>query len=1113
MKYYSIYKSINRMKKHISLLLLAFFLAVNSFGQVLSNENFIYSSTPQKGIQEANYSTLTKADKIQSITYFDGLGRPMQSVAIGQGGNGEDIITPITYDSFGRQDKEYLPYTAVSNGTYRSTAVIDAATFYNTAKYENTLNPFSEKLFEASPLNRVLQQAAPGNDWALSKNHTIKIDYQTNTATEVKLFQVATLLVTTTGLYNPTLSQSTNYAVGQLYKTITKDENWIATDLNDKTTEEFKDKEGRVVLKRTYNNALPHDTYYVYDEYGNLTYVIPPLANGAFDAATLSNLCYQYKYDYRNRLVEKKLPGKDWEFIIYDKLDRVILTQDANLKADNKWLFTKYDAFSRPVYTGEYTDLLHTTRASMQAFAAANTSLFEKKQTTERTINGTKINYTNNAFPNLPDSDPNINLFTINYYDDYANVDLQGAGTAFGQTTVNSKGLPTVNKVRVLETTQWITNVSYYDDKARPIYSFSKNDYLGTTVTVQSNLDFVGKVLKTITNHIRTAPASMNITIIDDFTYDNSGRLLTQTQKINNQDEELIVFNKYDDLGQLFKKEVGGKTIQARLQTVDYTYNIRGWLKGINDVSNIGNDLFSFKISYNDGPTDPLKKLYNGNISQTFWKTTNAIDTSLRSYDYSYDALNRLTLAADNQNKFKEQLEYDTNGNITFLQRDGNTVPGTQNYGAIDNLTYAYTGNRLDKVTDATSNTEGFNNGTSGASNDYSYDDNGNMKTDLNKAITDIAYNHLNLPRQVTINGQNINYTYDATGVKQRKIAAGITTDYASGFQYEGPVLKFFPTPEGYVEYNNGTFTYIYQYKDHLGNVRLTYKNIGTTTPTLQIVEESNYYPFGLKQKVDGEQIYNSSYKYKYNGKELQDEMGLNLYDYGARNYDPALGRWMNIDPLAEKSRRFNPYAYALDNPVYFIDPDGMMASPPPDWFVNNKTGAVVHVEGQSKLTQATADKIGAGNAKNYDRLGSDNMFGNKNKGANEIRKLGSSVVENPEGFMKKQGLTKVKNELVEQRTSITKGPVSSEERNTESISLPIVIESQISYAEPKEIGKITPVSSETIGNSFEATITTEQYIQTIDANTNKGQKSSDNLGFIPALIKLAYDVLTTFKK
>jgi RHS repeat-associated protein len=127
----------------------------------------------------------------------------------------------------------------------------------------------------------------------------------------------------------------------------------------------------------------------------------------------------------------------------------------------------------------------------------------------------------------------------------------------------------------------------------------------------------------------------------------------------------------------------------------------------------------------------------------------------------------------------------------------------------------------------------------------------------------------------------------------------------------------------------------------------------------LKILEENHYYPFGLKHSsyntdqarykkdIDGISVVlrpteRNDYQYKYNGKEFQDELNLNWYDYQARNYDPAIGRWMNIDPLAEASRRYSPYTYCLDNPVFFIDRDGMLATPPDIIYLNAK-GTEVH--------------------------------------------------------------------------------------------------------------------------------------------------------------------------
>jgi len=671
----------------------------------LSNQNYVRNVVPQVAITDLSQLT-TQSEVIQKVTYFDGLGRPMQSVAIKQSGvTQKDIVTPIAYDAYGRQDKDYLPYvpsTSGNDGTYRADALTATNTFYNTSKYENTTNPYSQKEFEASPLNRVLKQAAPGSPWALGSGHEIKFDYQTNTGTtEVRLFTVALTFANNT--YTPTLSDNgiVYYPIGELYKTVTKDENW--TSGTDHTTVEFKNKSGQVILKRTYN-AGTYDTYYVYDDYGNLTYVLPPkMEASTASISTINNqlneLGYQYIYDNRNRLVEKHIPGKDLEYIVYDNLDRPVLTQDGNQRATNQWLFTKYNALGRVAYTGLFTSS-SSNRITVQT-TFNNKTASQNYETKVTSGTGYDNTYYNNA--NYPNT--NIEVLTVNYYDDY-NFDLAGTFNPNTNNTLiygiypstRTKGLATGSKVKVLTTNKWITTVNYYDDKARPLRTYSYNDYLQTTDLVSSHLDFVGKVKETTSLHTKTGQST--ITTVDAFTYDTAGRLTKQTQTINGGATEVIAENTYDELGQLISKGVGGKTNQSRLQTVDYTYNIRGWLKQINNPASLGSDLFGFKLNYNTPTTGTA--LFNGNISQTQWKTANT-DNSLKTYTYSYDALNRITSGIDNTGNYNlTSVGYDKNGNITTLARKGQTNTNATTFGTMDNLIYTYqsNSNKLVKVTD-----------------------------------------------------------------------------------------------------------------------------------------------------------------------------------------------------------------------------------------------------------------------------------------------------------------------------------------------------------------------------------------------------------------------------
>ena len=882
--------------------------------------NYIRSWEPSRPLTDpALVTASTSVTEVRQTTrYFDGLGRPLQTVARQLSPSQKDLITPFVYDAFGRETIQYLPYAITGNGGYRAGALTEQNTFLG-AQYPGENYFYAQTEPEASPLNRPVKNYAPGTSWAKAAgNRPTEIRYLVNTAADA----VVIWNLPATGNI-PTAAGT--YAAGELYKTVTQDE-------QGKAVVEFKDKEGQVILKKVQLAATVTDGYsgwlctcYVYDDLGNLRCVLPPKATEAALAAAwvispdiAGHLCFQYSYDGRRRMITKKVPGAELTEMVYDLRDRLVFSRDGNLRSAGQWLVTCYDALNRPVMTALYTS--SATRTALESAMATATGsgtitiplpgvtdlvvashdgrTLYKAQTSvtfgEGFETGTGTETETVLEPGFTQSTqqiaathplPGISAgelypLTCTYYDTYS---FDGARAYDGSyaayldagtnpypetplVTTATQGMVTGSRVRVQGTNTWITTTTRYDDKGRVLQTLTENQTGGLDV-VTRQYDFSGKLLSDYRHHrnLQAADAAgSEVRLLTANAYDPAGRLTGIRKKLNNAPAaRVIVAHEYDELGQLKTKTLGNN-----LETMDYAYNVRGWLLGANRdylAAAPSTHFFGFELGYDKAtataPGTTCTPLYNGNIAAITWRGAGGTAAPQRKYDFAYDNANRLLKADFLQNEHAgwsnatvnynvkmgdgtdPNSAYDANGNIKRMQQWGLKGIGS---AQIDDLTYSYTktgqpfSNQLQQVTD------GFNDPASmlgdfkdlnpAATVDYAYDANGNLTQDENKQITSITYNHLNLPEQITITGKGtIRYRYDAAGNKLQKTVEDLTTsparttvtDYLGGLVYENNQLQLIAHEEGRIraDYSRTPaqpvqMIYDYFLKDHLGNVR-----------------------------------------------------------------------------------------------------------------------------------------------------------------------------------------------------------------------------------------------------------------------------------------------------
>ena len=862
-------------------------------------------------------------DSVVSVQYYDGLGRPTLAVATA-GGNGQTACAMTTYGAAGRERRRYVPVPG--NGLlYVSESNIQAAGY----GFYMDSGGFTESHYDA--LGRVTAVNLAGDVWRQAGKQDVTEHLASTAADEVLHYEAPE--DGTNGLTLPENTSFEYYPAGSLVKT-------VSLDADSTRVTVFTNLLGNKVLERT----AAGDTYYVYNDRGQLRFVLTP----AFEIISRSRtmFAYEYRYDNRGRVIEKILPGSATDGITvrcwYDKADRVAYMQDPAL--GSRYRFYLYDRLGRLCVQGTCGGGNQSdTIFSVTSYAGGSQGICQTGYTAPYTI-----------------SDPQLEI--VNYYDNYAFTSNSSLTDIMPAVNINTSQIQYARGSltgQVAYTTgaanvgSAVGTVSMYDRKGRVVRSVRRG-LGGRTEDVATAYSFTDAV-DTVRAEVGVG-YGVSFTDTNAYTYEKGKKTgMTVSVFHGMAVQSRLTEYTYDAVGRLSGRK--RQLTDTGRSTCTYAYDVHGWLRSIKEGE------FREQLSYADGLDGGC---WNGNISTVKWRSGS---DPWQGYNLKYDGCNRLYSAAygsgDNltseRNYFSEYADYDCNGNVTGLRRRGLTDNLHGSFGLVDNLRMTYEGNRLTSVRDSASHLSYAGatdfDGVPGQDYALTYNSAGSLVSDAGRGIARTDYDLCGNPVRIQFtDGSVTRYIYSAAGEKLRvtyltavpnitvpigsirelapsEILAADSTDYLLGgtlTMRNGRIDKY-QFDEGYCQASRvpsnpakDRFVFYYYDRDHLGSVRQVIIANGTDKGT--IAQKMDYYPSGLQHC--GGTTDSDKQSRRYNGKEYDKMHGLNTYDYGARQYNPVTARWDRMDPLCEKYYGISPYAYCHGDPINWIDPTGKYEYP-----------------------------------------------------------------------------------------------------------------------------------------------------------------------------------------